>query len=209
MKLHIAGVCHFDPTGRRRLTEWLEQLSAQHPEPPAFVAVEFDAGLFAKITAQRTAFRNLMREHWPHATHELLRELELSLGFEGDTHERVFPGAKTVWLDEGRPYDEVDGVASGRLVTYHQFLGEDGLPHDTSAALSRLSQEAWRSADPAVEGDERDHKFAHRILQETEHEPADWAIAIVGAAHASDDPGRMRRLLEEVGQTCEVTILRP
>lgn len=208
MKLFIAGLYHFDPTGRTRLRGWLEQLSAQHAEPPAFVAVEYDSGLFARIKSQRTVFRILMSEQWPHITPELLDELELSLGYEGDTHEVVFPGAKVIWLDEGRPFDTT-GFAWDRLIMYTDFLGERGLPRNTPAALSRLSQEAWRRANPPSEGDDRDYKFAQLILQEIEHEAADWAIAIVGATHASDRPGYMRRLLEHAGQPCEVTILRP
>jgi hypothetical protein len=208
MKLHIAGVCHLDPTGTTRLAEWLEHLLRDKAEFPAFVAVEFDAELFAKVKSQRTVFRSLLSQHWPRATPELLDELALSLGYEGDTHERAFPHAKVIWLDQGRPSD-VENLAPARLVTYHQFLGEQGLPHNASAALSRLSQQAWESANAPTEGNDRDRKFASLVLQEIEDAGGDWAIVIVGATHASDRPGRMRRLLEEAGHTCEVTMLRP
>ncbi len=208
MKLHIAGVCHFDPTGRQRLIEWLQRLSMQHSNRPAFVALEYDSDLFAKIEAQRASFRCLLSEHWSHAAPDLLDELELSLGYEGDTHERVFPDAKIIWLDQGRAYS-VEGFAEERLIMYHQFLGRQELPPEASAALTRLSQEAWRRADPPVEGNGRDQKFAELILQEITCHAADWGIAIVGAIHASDCPGRMRYLLEQAGQTCEVTLLGP
>ena len=208
MKLHIAGVYHFDPTCRTRLRQWLEQLSAAHAELPAFVAVEYDADLFAQIKAQRTAFRRLLSEQWPDGAPELLDELELSLGYDGDTHERVFPGAKVVWLDQGRMYD-VGGFAYERLIMYHQFLGEDGSPQDTSAALRRLSQQARQRANAPTEGNARDRKFADVILEEIQRGGGDWAIVIVGATHASHHPGRMSRLLKETGQLCDVSILHP
>jgi hypothetical protein len=206
MRLYIAGVCHFDPTGRARLLEWLEQLSEEHSEPPAFVAVEYDSDLFTKIKAQRARFRCLLTEHWPHAMPDFLDELELSLGYEGDTHERVFPDARIIWIDQGRMYN-VEGFAEGRLIMYHQFLGEQGLLEDTAAALAILSQRALEAAGPPTEGNERDARFARLIIQAIADGSGDWAIVVVGANHASDCPGRMRCLLEQVGQTCEVTIL--
>jgi hypothetical protein len=207
MKLHIAGFNHFDPTGRTRLRQWLEQLSATHSEPPAFVAVEWDEGLFAKVKAQRSMFRNLMEEEWPRASPGLLDELELSLGYGGDTHCEVFSGAKAIWLDQGRS-DDVEPFAWERLNMYRSFLGQRGLPQDASSGLSILGQEAWERAGPPSEGDVRDRKFARLVLDEIAQSGGGWGIAIVGVNHASANPGYMRRLLEDAEQLCEVTILR-
>ena len=208
MDLHIAGFKHFDPTGRTRLRQWLEQLSTEHTEPPAFVAVEWDEDLFGEVKAQRASFRNLITQEWPFASPGLLDELELSLGYGGDTHTGVFPDVPVIWLDQGRRCD-VSCYASKRLDMYKSFLGEEGLPGDSTAALATLSQQASERADPPTKGDERDQKWTRLIIDEIAQSGGDWAIAIVGPNHTRASSGYMTGLLEEAGQLCEVTILQP
>jgi hypothetical protein len=208
MNLHIAGFNHFDPAGRTRLRGWLDRLSAEHSEPPAFVAVEWDQQNFADVKAERALFRKLMQRQWPEAAPDLLDELELSLGYGGDTHTVLFPDVPVVWLDQGRRCDLSD-YARKRLNMYKLSLAPHGSPHNASAALSRLSQSAWENAKPPSAGDERDRKFASLLLQHIDQVAGDWAIAIVGSNHATTNPGYLRRLLEDGGQPCEVTILRP
>lgn len=206
MKLHIAGVNHFDPMCRNCLILWIKQLSAANNGPPVFVATEWDENIFAEVKRQRSEFRKLAQGEWPNAPSGLLDVLELSLGYEADTHTKSFPNVKVLWLDEGRQVNNINTYAEDRLRLYKSYLSKL-LPTDTSSALDKLSRAVRNGATPPKEGTVRDHKFACLILKEVAKNGGEWAIAIVGYSHASDNQGTMYSLLEAEGLLCEVSIL--
>ena len=53
MKLHIAGINHYDPLGRAALRKWLQELRDFHSNKPAFIAVGFDEHPFERIKGHR------------------------------------------------------------------------------------------------------------------------------------------------------------
>jgi hypothetical protein len=209
VKLYIAGVIHFDPLGRAGLRRWLRRCFAVEGGPPAFVATEWDQNTFAEVRRQRAEFHDLAQGEWPHASPKALRILELSLGYEADTHVELFPDVEVLWLDEGRQTDpsRVQGYAKGRLEMYRSFLQGSWSPPGSLTLLRTLSHAARRRAEPDFVPGDRDSTFARLILDRIARGGATWAVAIVGANHASRARGSMRSLLEEEGCFCDVTIL--
>ncbi|MBI4527199.1 MAG: hypothetical protein HY695_25685 [Deltaproteobacteria bacterium] len=49
MKLHIAGIEHFDPLCKGRLQAWLQELHKKYSCSPDFVAVEWDQHIFKQV----------------------------------------------------------------------------------------------------------------------------------------------------------------
>lgn len=210
MRLRIAGVYHADPISRRRLRDWLKRPSIEETDPLAFVATEWGRGVFERVKAQRSRFLCLARREWPEAGPDFLNELALSVAFEADTHVEFFPNVEILWLDEGRQISDpsvVDRYAEDRLDSYKDYLKGQVLPRDTASALTKLS-EAIRQPEHRFSNEPgRDIRFAELVLNKIRRGRGYWAIAIVGATHASDDKGSMRQLLEGGGQPCEVTML--
>ena len=205
MMLSIAGVYHFDPTGRERLKRHLEELSSSMKDRPMFIAVEWDSGLFAQVKEQRSKFRELAQEQWPTAGSDLMAILELSLGYEADTHSEVFPSSPVLWLDQGRQAN-VQTYAQQRLNVYRSFLETDNLPLNTETALAMFSEEARKRAQNLTESTPRDATFASLINEKAIQSQGRWAIVIVGTSHASANPGSMRKLLEDQGYSCKVEV---
>ena len=207
MILRIAGVAHFDPTGRQRLIEWLRYCSEKFGEP-AFIATEWDKHILEKVLPQREELRRLISKQWPAFSADLLKSLTLSLAYEGDTHFEVFPEAGILWLDEGRePPEDVRDYARSRFAMYKAWLGDKVAQTDDSAILEKMSKMAAEEAgDPPSEGNERDAKFADLILRRVAT-GGDWAVIIVGKFHALNYARSMRQLLEAHKQTCEMAFL--
>ncbi len=212
MRLRIAGVNHNDILGARRLRAWYDQVRNLETSTPTFVAVEFDRELFEQVRLQRPLIRRLASEVWPETDDEVLCLIERSLVYEGDLHERIFPGVETVWLDQGRkttyPTD-MSGYAQDRLSIYRRFI---------SVAKSRLEiddvkvmcQAAWnQGVAPQPGGTCRDLKFSQKIMQRVANGESDWAIVVVGSSHASQVEGSMVSRLTGQGIACPVTELRP
>ncbi|MBI5777339.1 MAG: hypothetical protein HY444_08110 [Nitrospirae bacterium] len=208
MKLCIAGICHFAPLGRNKLKEWIGQLAQGNTGPPAFVATEWDQTLFAQVKDQRGQFRQLAQKQWTAADADLLDVLETSLGYEADTHDEFFPNVEVLWLDQGRNGD-VSSYAKGRLNVYRSFLDDEPPLTNTAEALEKLSQEAWSRAEQSRgSSTERDDKFASLLLDRISKGGSDWAIVIVGAAHARYLEKSICMQLDKQGHSCQVTILR-
>jgi hypothetical protein len=205
VKLYVAAVIHFDPLGRGRLRRWLGRCLALEGRPPAFVATEWDHDAFAEVRRQRAEFRHLAQKEWPHASREALTILELSLGYEADTHLELFPDTEVLWLDEGR--DAVHGYAEARLAIYRDFLQGIPWPRCSSTPLRQLSAMARQRTQGTTAPSDRDIKFASLIRDRIARGEGAWAATIVGANHASPVPGSMRSLLEEEGCLCDVTFL--
>ncbi len=196
MKVYIAGVSHFDPLCRGRLRQWLQFLSESNRSvsSPSFLATEWDSSLFAQVKKQRPAFAKQIQNEWKGIRPDVLKTLELSLGYEADSHLDVFPDVEMLWLDEGRDYDDIADYAEQRLHIYKRFLGGSSLQKDCGNVLALLGDAAERGSQGSTNGDERDQKFASLILQRLVDDGDKWAIAVVGANHANDYPQTMRRL---------------
>lgn len=204
MKLHVAGVNHFDPLCREKLRKWLQGLSLINAEPPAFVAVEYDRQQFEQYKKQRGRFRQLLQTEWPSLSTAELDILENSLGYEGDTHLEIFPSAEVLWLDRGRQVSDlsmIDKYAEDRLTMYKQYsFGQKTL------RIDRLSENIRRAENSQNISLDRSKKFADLILEKVQKSGGKWAIVIVGSSHTRKDiRGSMRYLLENTGLICEVS----
>src|SRR5687768_13289066 len=127
------------------------------------------------------------------------------------THEEMFPHVKTIWLDQGRDVPDSSVImhyARDRLAVYKSYLLTD-ISIPSTETLEAMSRNSWKRTEVSgYERTDRDSKFASHILEAiTKNNPA-WAIAIVGASHASESPGCMRALLEPKGVLCKVAILK-
>jgi len=208
VKIYIAGVYHFDPFGRTYLQKWLKELDVQHNTRPDFIAVEWDKDIFSKIKNQRGEFYKLAHKEWPNASNDMLNVLKDSLGYEGDSHVNIFPDIEVLWLDGGRKGDHTDiiSINSYATVRLNKYRGLLGL--NTPLELSILNKKVLEGVNSNSSlSDERDTKFSELILKKVQGKDG-WAIVIVGANHARNETGRMRRILEDNKLICEVTILR-
>lgn len=208
MIVYIAGINHFDPTNRETLRRWLATISSSRTSPPVFVATEWNKEVFENVKEQRPKFRQLMMSQWPDAPSELLDILENSLGYEADTHTEVFDDVEILWLDQKRQVNvsDINNYARDRLRMYRSFLEGQPLPKNTSDALSMFSEVARRRAQNSGTSTQRDVEWARLIREKCAISKGEWIIIIVGASHASDHEGSMRRLLQEQGLICQVNI---
>jgi hypothetical protein len=218
MKLSIAAINHFDPLCRERLHQWLEAQSSAHNGPPDFIAVEYDQQFFGQIKSQRGWIREEAQKEWPEASDFFLDTLAESLAFEADTHEAVFPGIETLWLDQGNTgiYKTGKEYATDRHNLINRGFLKDNLPKNptefNSTVLHEMSREAWNRSDHSrgeMLNAARDKDFTDLIQERLKSARHDWAIIIFGADHAGLYPGNMRIRLEECGINCEVSELRP
>lgn len=209
MILHIAGVQHFDPSGPVALRSWLMDQGQSGAVAPAFLATEWNHDAFAAVEQQRPAFRQLLAREWPYASRSLLDVLERSLGYEGDAHLLVYPDSEVLWLGpQPTPEDQhIGDYANDRLSLFRSFLQGARLPDRIEVALQVLGDAARRRAKGSVGGTQRDRDFATKIMNKARGLAGTWAAVAVGANHAADNGGSMRRVLEDVGYTCRVAIL--
>ena len=209
MVLYIAGVNHFDPMCRGKLSQWLKNLSNSNKGLPCFLAAEWSEDYFLKVKSQRKNFRQILQKEWPHLSSEALDVLELSLGYEADTHIKIFPDVELLWLDKGRWInpDSIKKYAKKRLTVLKSCLQNDILPKDSLKALEKISKSIRQREKPFSFGNGRDKKYARLIIKRIEKCRSDWAIVIVGEYHASEDRQSMRSILENQGLTCKVTFL--
>jgi len=197
--IFMVGVNHFDPLGRADLLARLNALAASHPDPPAFVALEFDRHHFSDLVAQRPYFRKVLQGASPDLGDGELDVLVSSLAYEGDTHREVFPTAPVLWLDEGRVLSDGDlrDYADQRARMYIGHAG--GSLHGASDKISRSIK--------TIAGTDinrgRSQAFAARIEQQLHDPKGTWAVVITGESHASASvAGSMRQLLQAAGVTC-------
>jgi len=206
MLLRIAGINHFDVLGRDKLEQWFAAFAAERPGP-SFLATEWDPIIFARVREQRTHLRQLAAERWPGFSDALLNVLALSLGYEADSHLMSYPKVNVLWLDQGREADQADIVhyADDRLALYARFIGNRANIVNEDELQSAMS----RAADNEAAGDggigARDRRFTDRIRARAQNNT--WAFIIVGKRHAADEHGSMRRLLEQHGHVCQISLL--
>ena len=203
MKIYMIGINHNDPLGRDNLRNWLQILSNQNSDRPAFVAIEYDQQHFERIKAQRSDFLIKLQSTFLTIPLNDLIRLTQSLAYEGDTHIDVLPNVKTIWLDEDRQAYETDikNYAERRLGIYKSFL-----KHCKELTLIELSKISWQVANPDSNPN-RCEMFARRVIKEALNKIGHWAIIIVGANHVSSAPTSMRSILEVAGFNCEVIVL--
>lgn len=216
MELYLAGVNHNDPLGRIELTRWLKRLAGCKGSPPGFVAVEWDERVAARIHAQREGLRQLVADDWPAAPTGFGDSLALTLAYEADTPAEVFPTVEMIWLDADREpepdHEQIIRDYAERLwrMLYRPCLARGPLPQARDDALTVISRCVWSLSGSGRDGvGERDEKWANRLLNSTANHAGSWATAVVGASHASDREGSLRRILERAGVACTADILRP
>ena len=211
MELHIAGIVHGDPLGPETLRLWLRGLREHSANPPEFIAVEYASSDFLKIRDQRDALTEIAGRVWPEAPQELVRALAPAIAYEADAHQEVFPDLEVLWLDEFRvnkPFGAVEHFAQDRLMDYRDWLAGEDLSLPIPELLRKLSRKTW--SPTSDEGPEpRDEEFARLVNERVNQQDGNWAIVVVGARHASNHKGRMRRRLEDSGIPCTVDILDP
>lgn len=206
MLLRIAGINHLDVLGREKLQQWLANHVGEQPAP-IFVATEWDQAIFEQVRGQRGRFRQSAAGRWPQFSDDMLNTIELSLGYEGDSHLSKYPNLSVLWLDQGREIDQddVDRFADDRLARYAELVGNN-VDHANERQLlvtmSRLADERF----PGEGGvGKRDRVFADRIVNQAQGNV--WAFAVVGKRHAANVDGSMRRLVEQRGHVCQVSLL--
>ena len=212
VELQIVAILNFDPVCRSRLRNWLKNLYTEKCELPGFIAIEWDREIFEQVKQQRPVLHRMAEEEWPGAPQDFVNAISEAMGFEAETHEEMFPHVKTIWLDQGRDVPDSSVImhyARDRLEVYKSYLPTD-ISIPSTETLEAMSRNSWKRTEVSgYERTDRDSKFASHILEAiTKNNPA-WAIAIVGASHASDSPGCMRTLLETKGVLCKVAILNP
>lgn len=212
MQLFVAGIAHFDPLCRQRLQKWLKHLLRRYANAPGFVAVEWDKEIFLKVKSQRPIVRALAESRWPSGTPAFLDALAAAVAYEADTHLEIMPAVQTVWLDHDRslPYPHaVNTYAACRISIYSSFIPPTATRFN-SALLQEMCRESWnRFAARDKGGNERDIRFTEAITHHAKSSRSDWALAIVGANHASRDTGYMVQRVETAGIPCETNELRP
>ena len=204
MTLYIAGINHFDPLARERVSSWLCSLSTRQSGFPSFVAVEFAEEHFRALRAQRAQYREWIRREWPHVPDSDLEHFERSLGYDGDSFEQCYSGPDVLWLDEGRDIDPaiINRHAWSRLQCLRFFERRNAL-----MLPGVVSEQVQAHAQPGVFSPERSARFAERILARVRAGDWRWSVAIVGASHASDRfENSMRSLLVKAGMPCEVRL---
>lgn len=208
MEFYFAGVIHNDVTHRKLLREWLENLSKDKTARPTFIAVEYDKELFQQIIEQRPHIRKRAEEKWPGLDGQVLDAIELSLGYEGDTHLEIFPDVDILWLNQGRE-NNVSSFANLRLQTYQMFIGDtDPLGMDVSEVISILSQRAKANSPPNKNFNRGRNKKWHTLIRNRiEGKKDNWAIIVVGLSYTQSWDGNLRYLLENDGHDCLVTDL--
>lgn len=175
----------------------LEMLSKSETSSPAFIGVEWSQSIHQEIVKQRKPFKKLL-ESAGMAT-DVISAMTATLGFEGDTHNSIFPSARTLWLDAEREdveTEEINNFYIQRFKIYKSFLGD----LQTSAEiLEVLSKMAWqRSTGSDDNNNSRDKKWLNVIVQNINEDA--WAIIIVGANHCSDSNGaNLYKLLKDEG----------
>lgn len=220
--LWLAGGLHDDPLARINLRSWLSHLSYRYKRAPLFVAAEWDEDQYNATAAQRPYLRGLLRNEWGDAADSFLVDLcSRSIAYEADTHrDDLFDEHETdtVYLDYKRG-DAHALVANAAFPIFRDRLKDRALASNAHHALCRLQEQAYCWADTADPGDRdttRDVYFTIRLIDRLTTVPfdphgdwaGDWAVAIVGAAHATRcDKMTFASLLDEAGQPYAVRYL--
>ncbi len=207
--IHVGGTSHRDALGKPNLKTWLHGLAAAADRPPLFVAVELDERTFRELKSQRAQLRCDLST-WRTIPSAVLDALADSLAYEPDAVLDVFPRVEILWLDKGT---EKSGRHRMWFAEYQclsvakdiDFFTRDPDP------LTVLSEATWEHFAKlgTLPAEARDEDLARVILdrlgreeQAGESTSERWAVVVVGANHARNEPGTMRWRLVEAGVTC-------
>ena len=186
------GVSHHDPFGKVVLHDALRLREQEHGAAPDFVAVEYDSDQFSRIRKQRPLFREEIRTAEPNITTRELDILEQSLVYEGDAHEELYPGCKTIWLDQGRSVTlaTIENYASARrrmlLCWVPQLAG----------SLNTLSAHFRDEVDGEI--DFSRSRMFYELVRANLMKTVNWTAVIVGRAHTNAATlGSMANLLSQ------------
>jgi len=205
------GINHFNPLHRWHLGTRLQQRAGEFGAPPSAVAVEWDSTkALHVITRQRGPFRTTCANDWSLTDPKVLDVLEMSLGYEADTHIDLFPKTLTIWLDDGDDRS-IENYAVGRMKLYRWFLGikeGESPPQDVVGAIAAACRAL--DAQPPEPRRHRDIKFTVALDHVASRLPNDaWVAVIVGGSHAINEEGSMHRQVADLGYPCtEFSLLR-
>ncbi len=132
------------------------------------------------------------------------------MGFEAETHSQIWPQVPTVWLDDDRSLSEEEQLAlqtyaEQRVVMYRSWLEDEQPQSETEAAVMFLSAIAETVTRGVImpNGHVRDGGWAATVLDHWTSGEG-WALAVVGEAHANDDPASFASQLRVGGVRFEV-----
>jgi len=218
MDLYFAGTLHYDPLGRVNLRQWLEHLKQTHDQEPSFIAVESIETIHKNIDAHRKEFKMFVEPHLPG---NVLNDIVLSLGYEGDCHQELFSNSPTTWLN-----NNIKDLMSKDIIgdyAYNSYIRIcDVFLNDNCRAylcdLNKISLIAWNyditallQEGPTAKYEKYDARWAPLIIKEIGQHKDGWAIVIVGAQHTLDIEGSILHRLKSNPDVniAEVKVLCP
>lgn len=195
MKIYLFGINHYDPLCRDKLYMGLESLSKSETSAPIFIGVEWSQIIHNEIVKQRKPFKQLLESEG--IATEVVSVITTALGFEGDTHNSIFPNVRTLWLDSDRedvPTDEINKFYIQRHKIYKGYLRD---LQTSDEILEFLSKKAWQFSKGS-DNNYRDEKWFNIIIENVQKDA--WAIIIVGANHCIDsNDANLYQLLKKEG----------
>ena len=231
MQLLVFGGYHDNPLHRRRLKQWMELLRDTKGNP-MFIAVEANRILFqAVISNQRQKFIQLAKsDPWLGRLHNL-DALSKAIAYEADTHEEVFTEKQNVlWLDDERtdlgtvidPSDTAErflslcqkalAASSSRacdlaretpvVKAIDQYIITEAQQHPTNPNREQLLHEM------GLPYCDRDKLWFTMLKSRCVDNAQAYGIVVVGEDHARRENGRLVKQLEDIGQRCQVHLLR-
>ena len=180
---------HDDPMVASPLRDWLAQCKAQHPSSPAFVAVEWYAGVLDQVLTAWSELHRLMARDWGVSDGELHETVLESVAFEAIAADEVFGRDLILWLERDRRFENL----GAEVYSWHWARVGRRRPD-----LTGLSVLARAMAEKSARRPERDGMLADRLLEHMNGNG--WAIAILGASHCSNCwPDTTRNLVADRG----------
>lgn len=129
--------------------------------------------------------------------------MELSLGFEGDSHEGAYPAVERVWMNEGH---RSDNYPAERIDLLRAVLVNNGVDHDDPDVFAhwcRLLRLGGRpDGQPHVWGLDRDEEKTDVVRRHVVADENRWALIVIGANHAVCSDIWMCGKLANEGHVC-------
>ena len=231
MELQVFGGYHDNPLHLRRLKSWMEFLR-DNKGNPVFIAVEANRILFqAVIRNQRQKFVKIAKvDPWLGRLSNLA-DLSSAIAYEADTHEEVFDEKQNViWLDDERtdlatimdPSDTAErffaccqkALAASRdracdlardilvIKAIDQYIRDSAEKETTSQNRAQILHEV------GLPYCDRDKLWLDILKARCVRDSQGYSILVVGENHTLREGNSLVKLLEDVGQSCEVHLLR-
>lgn len=197
-----------DPFGPRRLRDWLLSKCSELPEPPAFVAVEYNHENLVSIQRQKAGYEEFFKNKQSESAVRLIERMIRVIGYEAEVPMALFP-KKILWLEDKR--DVPSEFVENEVRKYSLYFQDHSPTGNDDNDLMPLSEETWAHYDaaPSQPSDgERDERFARKVIEAARSSQASCGIIAVGASHTRSANGRMRSILESNNLECSVELLR-